>query len=102
MVKVLKARICPDDALFGLAASTTSHLLFVCGGCNIAFRVLKCRINVGADSTEGHSIKAMLSLSMVEVLKARICPDDTRFGVAASTTSHLLFVCGGCNIAFRV
>ena len=76
MVEVLKARICPDDTRFGLAASTTSHLLFVCGGCNIAFRVSKWPINVGADSTEGHSIKAMLSLLMMEVLQARLFPDD--------------------------
>ena len=58
-------------------------------------------INVGADSTEGHCIKAMLSSSMVEVLQHRLSPDDARFGVASSTTSYLLVVCGGCNIAFR-
>ena len=31
---------------------------------------------VGADSTEGHCIKAMLSFSMVEVLQARLSPDE--------------------------
>ena len=55
----------------------------------------------GANSTEGHCIKAMLSLSMVEVLQARGCPDDNWLGVAASTTSYLLVVCGDCDIAFR-
>ena len=53
------------------------------------------------DGTEGHRIKVMLSFSMDEVLKPRPCPDDASFGVAASTTSYLLVVCGGCNIAFR-
>ena len=57
--------------------------------------------NVGVDSTEGRSIKAMLSLSMGEVIQARLSPDDASFGVAASTTSYLLVVSGGCNIAFR-
>ena len=102
MFKVLQARGCPDDDRFGVAASTSSYLLVVCIGCNIAFRVYKWPIKVGANSTEGRSIKAMLSLSMVKVLQARGCPDDDRFGVAASTSSYLLVVCVGCNIAFRV
>ena len=85
-----------------MAASTTSYLLIVCGGCNKAFRVWKCSIKVGADNTEGHCIKAMVSLSMVEVLQARLRPDDCWYGVAASTTSYLSIVCGCCNIAFRV
>ena len=74
--EVLQARPCPDEGLFGVAASTTSHLLVVCGGCNIAFRVQKWAIHVGADSTEGHCIKAMLSMAMVEVLQACLCPDE--------------------------
>ena len=53
----------------------------------------------GKDSAEGHSIKAMLSLSMVTVLQRRVSPDEARFGVAASTTSTLLIVVGTHNIA---
>ena len=53
---------------------------------------------MGADSTEGHCIKAMLCISMVEVLQRRISPDEARFGVAASTTSTLLVVVGVRNI----
>ena len=55
-------------------------------------------IKVGADSAEGHSIKAMMCLSMVEVLQRRLSPDEVRLGVAASTTSTLLIVVGACNI----
>ena len=65
-------------------------------------RQKKYPIKVGADSDEGYSIKAMLSLSMVEVLKRRLSPDEARLGVAASTTSYLLVICGDCNKAFRV
>ena len=43
----------------------------------------------------------MLSLSMVELLQARSCPDDYSFEAAASTTSYLLIVCDGCHVAFR-
>ena len=85
-----------------MAASTTSHHLVVCGGCNKAFEVKKWPIEVGADRTEGHCIKAMLSKSMGEVLQRRISLDEARFGVAASTTSDLVVVCGGCNKAFEV
>ena len=51
--------------------------------------------------SEGHCIKAMMSMVIGEVVEARIYPDDASFGVAANTTSHLLVVCGGCNIAFK-
>ena len=34
-------------------------------------------------------------------VEPRLCPDDARFGVATSTMSYLLVVCGSCNIAFR-
>ena len=40
---------------------------------------LECKngpFKVGADSTEEHSIKAMLSFSMGKVLQARLCPDE--------------------------
>ena len=40
------------------------------------FTEQKWPIKVGADSTEGHCIKAMLSISMVEVLQARLSPDE--------------------------
>ena len=93
--------LCPDEARFGVAASTTSTLLIVFGGCNIALQAYKYTIKVGADREEGHSIKAMLSLSMVAVLQRGISPDEARFGVAASTTSTLLIVVGGCNIALQ-
>ena len=43
----------------------------------------------------------MMSLSMVAVLQRRLSPDEASFEVAASTTSTLLIVCGGGNIAFR-
>ncbi len=43
----------------------------------------------------------MLSFAMVEVLQPRLSPDDACFGGAASTTSYLLVVCGGCNMTFR-
>ena len=59
-------------------------------------------IKVSADSREGYCIKAMRSISMVAVLQPSLCPEEARFGVAASTSSHLLVECGGCNIAFRV
>ena len=58
-----------------VAASTTSYLLVVCSGYNIAFRVCKWPIKVGADSTEGHSIKALRSLAMMDELNRRLCPD---------------------------
>ena len=45
----------------------------------------KWPINVGVDSTEGHGIKAMLSILMVAVLQRGISPDEVRFGVADST-----------------
>ena len=57
---------CPDNPWFGVAASTTSYLLVVCGGCNIAFSESKNGLNVGADSAEAHGIKAMRSFSMVD------------------------------------
>ena len=99
MVAVLQRRISPEEARFGVAASTTSTLLIVCGGCNIKLQAYKYPIKVGADSAEGHSIKAaIMSLSMVAVLQCRIRPDEARFGVAASTTSTLLIVVGACNI----
>ena len=63
------------------------------------YHTMQTPIKVGADSEEGHSIKAMMSSSMVTVLQRRISPDEARFGVAASTTSTLLIVCGACNIA---
>ena len=47
---------------------------------------------------EGHSIKDIMSLSMVAVLQPRSRPDEARFGVAASITSTLLIVCGARNI----
>ena len=52
---------------------------------------------------KGTSIKAMLSLSMDEVLQARrMSPDDASFGVAAITTSYPpQSWCGGCNIALE-
>ena len=68
IVEVLQARSYPDDAWFGVAASTTSSLLVVCGGRNIALREKKWHINVDTDSTEEHCIKAMRSISLVEVL----------------------------------
>ena len=37
---------------------------------------IKRPIKVRVDSTEGHYIKAMLSLSMVAVLQRRISPDE--------------------------
>ena len=37
---------------------------------------VKTAIKVGADSTEGYSIKAIMSLSIMEVLQARLCPDE--------------------------
>ena len=101
MMEVLQRRLWPDDAWFGVAASTTSHLPVMCCGCHIAFRVWKWPINVGTDSIEGHGIKVMPSFSMMEVLQRRFWPDDARFGVAASTISYLLVVCDGCNVAFR-
>ena len=42
-----------------------------------------------------------MSISMVAVLQRRIIPDEARFGVAASITSYLLVVCGGCNKALQ-
>ena len=76
IVAVLQRRISPDEARFGFAASTTSTLLIVCGACNIDLSY-KYPINVGAHSAEGHSIKAMMSLSMVAVLQARLSLDET-------------------------
>ena len=76
MVEVLQRRISPDEVRFGVASSTLSHLLIASRNCNIAFRVYKLFINIGSDSSEGHSIKAMMSISMVEVLQARSRPDD--------------------------
>ena len=64
MAAVLQRRLSPDEVRFGVAGSTTSYLLDVCGGCDIAFRVRKWPIKVGADSTEGYCIKAMLSFSI--------------------------------------
>ena len=84
-----------------MAASTTSTLLIVCGACNIALQAYKYLIKVCADSAEGHSIKAIMSLLMEAVLQRRISPDEARFGVAASSTSTLLIVCGACNIALQ-
>ena len=98
MVTVLQVRLCSDEARFGVATSTTSTLLIVFGACNIALQAYKYLIKVGADNAEGHSIKAMMSLSMVAVLQRRLCPDEARFEVAASTTSTLLIVCGAWNI----
>ena len=72
MVEVLQARIYPDECRFGVAASTTSNLPIVCSAVNKAYGVRKWPIKVGAGSTEGHRIKAMLSFIMVEVLQARI------------------------------
>ena len=60
----------------GVAASTTSTLLIVVGDCNIPLQAYKYPIKVGADSAEGHCIKAMLSISMVAVLQRRISPDE--------------------------
>ena len=92
MVAVLQRRISPDEARFGVAASTTSTLLIVCGARNIELQACKYHIEVGADSAEGHCIKAMLSLSMVAVLQRRISPDEARFGVAASALLSLSMV----------
>ena len=88
-----------DDARFGVAASTTSTLLIVSGARNIELWAYKYPIKVGADSAEGHGIKAMMSITMVAVLQRRISPDEAWFGVAASTTSTLLIACGSFNIA---
>ena len=57
--------------------------------------------SVGKDSTEGHCIKAMLSIAMVEVLEARSRPDEFEVWAASSTISYLLIVCGGCNKALQ-
>ena len=40
----------------------------------------------------------MMSMAMMEVLQARLSPDEANFGVAASTTSTLLIVVGARNI----
>ena len=97
LLSAAKPRIWPDDTICKMTLSTTSHLVLVCGGCSIALRVWKWPIYVGADSTEGHCIKAMLSFSMGEVLQPRPWPDDVGFGVAASTTTYLLVVCASLS-----
>ena len=74
-------------------------LLIVCGDRNIALYACKYPIKVGTDSAEGHSIKAIMSISMMAVLERRLSPDEARFGVAASTTSYPLILCSACNIA---
>ena len=60
MVAVLQRRISPDEARFGMAASTTSTVLIVVGACNIALKACKYPIKVGVDTAEGHSIKAIM------------------------------------------
>ena len=99
MVVELQRRISPDDARFGVAASTTSTLLIVVGASNIALQACKYPIRVGTDSAEGHSIKAIMSISMEAVQQRRLSPDEASFEVATSTTSTLLIVCGDRNIA---
>ena len=72
MVAVLQRCISPDEVRFVVAPSTTSTLLIVGGARNIALKAYKYPIKVGADSTEGHCIKAMMSMALGEVVQARL------------------------------
>ena len=92
MVAVLQRRISPDEAWFGVAARTPSHLLVVCGGCNIAFRAWKWPIKVGADSTEGHCIKAMRSFLMTNVLKVCLSPESVELWWPPALRNYRCFV----------
>ena len=94
---MLQLRLGPDVSDLGLppAPHPPSHRVW-----RLQYSIvgIKYPIKVGAVSTEGHCIKAMMSISMVAVLQRRISPDEIRFGVDASTTSTLLIVVGARNI----
>ena len=78
MMEVLQLRLSPDEARFGVATTTTSTLLIVCGDRNIALWACKYPIHVGTDRAEGHCVKANMSISMVTVLERGISPDDAK------------------------